>query len=111
MGLRKVTSAGENRVLTTRLSPQAETTVRPEASALPVGFSAQQRGWGHVLAVASPPGPGSRPREPQFLPLQPWVGTLFANYNEVQGIDSTAAAVAKTFPSGLEQARPAPFCT
>lgn len=75
--------------MTARLSPRAEATVPPPASALSVDFSAQQRDWGHVLAVASPPGPGTQPREPRLPPLQPWMGILLANYSEVWGIDST----------------------
>lgn len=102
-GLRKVISTGENRVLTARLSPRAEATVQPPANALSVDFSVQQGEWSHVLAAASPPGPRMRFREPRFPPLQPWVGMLSANHSEVQGIDSTTAAVTKTSSQGWNE--------
>lgn len=47
--------------MTARLSPRAEATVQPPASTFLVGFTAQQRDWGHILAVVSHLGQGRSP--------------------------------------------------
>lgn len=100
-GLREVISTGENRVLTARLSPRAEATVQPLANALLVTFL-YSRGNGVMFWLWPPHLGRGRGSVSLCPPLQPWVGTLVANYSEAQGIDSTTAAVTKTFQSGLE---------